>query len=79
MTSWRTYILAGLLFGAVLCRADSTPSRDLTANEYRAELDGLLAATQQMDRAGASTPDQLQHLPQGWPVHTEQGDFQIST
>jgi len=79
MTSWRTYILAGLLFGAVFCRADLTLSRDLTANEYRAELDGLLVATQQMDRAGASTPDQLQHLPQGWPVHTDQGDFQIST
>src|SRR5580765_7155643 len=79
MPSWRTYIMAGLLFGAVFCRADSTPSRGLTTAEYRAELDGLLAAIQQLDRSGASTPDALQHLPQSWPVHTEQADFQIST
>jgi len=79
MTSWRTYILAGLFLGAVSCHADSTPSRGLTSVEYRAELDGLLAATQQLGSSGASTPDALQHLPQSWPVHSEQGDFQIST
>jgi hypothetical protein len=79
MTSWQTYFMAVLLFGAVFCRADSTPSPGLTTAEYRAELDGLLAATQQLERSGASTPDALQHLPQSWPVHTEQGDFQIST
>jgi hypothetical protein len=71
--------MAVLLFGAVFCRADSTPSPGLTTAEYRAELDGLLAVTQQLDRSGASTPGALQHLPQSWPVHTEQGDFQIST
>src|SRR5712691_932256 len=79
MTSWRTYLMAGLLFGAVFCRADSTPSGGLTTAEYRAELEGLLAATQQFDRSGASTADPLQHLPKSWPVHTEQVDFQIST
>ena len=79
MTSWRKYILAGLLLGAAFCRSDSTPGRSLTTAEYRAELDGLLATTQQLDTSGASTPDALQHLPQSWPVHTEQRDFQIST
>ena len=79
MTSWRTYILAGLLLGAVFCRADSTPSRGLATAEYRAELDGLLAATQQLDSPSAPMPDALLHLPQSWPVHTEQGDFQIPT
>lgn len=79
MTSWRKYILAGLLLGAAFCRSDSTPGRSLTTAEYRAELDGLLATNQQLDTSGASTPDALQHLPQSWPVHTEQRDFQIST
>ena len=79
MTSWRTYILAGLLLGAAFSRADSTPNHALTAAEYRAELDGLLAATQQLDSSGGQTPKALEQLPQSWPVHTEQRDFQIST
>lgn len=79
MTTWRTYLLAGLLFGSAFCRADSTASRALTTAEYRAELDGLLAVAQQLDSSGAATPDPLQHLPQNWPVHTDQRDFEIST
>jgi len=79
MTSWRTYILVWLLFGAALCRADSTPHRTLTSAEYRAALDGLLAAARQLDSSGSVVPDVLEHLPQSWPVHTEQRDFEIST
>jgi len=79
MTSWRTYILAGLLLGAAFCCADSTPNHALTTAEYRAELDGLLTATQQLDSSGGETPEALEHLPLSWPVHTEQRDFQIST
>jgi Domain of unknown function (DUF4129) len=79
MTTWRTYILAGLLAGAAFCRADSTPEHALSIAEYRAELDGLLAATQQLNSSGAATPEALRHLPQSWPVHTEQRDFEIST
>ena len=79
MTSWRTYILAGLLFGAAFGRADTTPNHALTTVEYRAELDGLLAATQQLDSSGAKPPAVLENLPQSWPVHTEQRDFEIST
>jgi hypothetical protein len=79
MTSWQTYFLAGLLLGAAFGRADTTPNHALTAAEYRAELDGLLATTQQLDRPGTETPDVLEHLPLSWPVHTEQRDFEIST
>jgi len=79
MTTWRTYFLAGLLAGAAFCRADSKPEHALTTDEYRAELDGLLAATQQLDGSRAAPPEALQHLPQSWPVHTEQRDFEIST
>jgi hypothetical protein len=79
MTTWRTYILAGLLAGAAFCRADSTPGHVLSTDEYRAQLDGLLAATQQLNSSGAATPEALRHLPQSWPVHTEERDFEIST
>jgi hypothetical protein len=78
MTTWRTYILASLVLGAAFCLADSTQNRALTTAEYRAELDGLLAASQQLDSSGTVTPEVLQHLPQSWPVHTEQHDFEIS-
>jgi hypothetical protein len=79
MTTWRTYILAGLLAGAAFCLADSKPEHALSTDEYRAELDGLLVATQQLGSSGTSTPEALQHLPQSWPVHTGQRDFEIST
>lgn len=79
MTSWRTYILVWLLFLAALCCADSAPNRTLTTADYRAELDGLLASTLQLGSSGIVVPDVLEHLPQSWPVHTEQRDFEIST
>ena len=79
MTSWRTYILAGLLFGAAFCRADTAPNHAFTTAEYRAELDGLLAAAQQLDSSVSETPAALKNLPLSWPVHTEQRDFEIST
>lgn len=79
MRVWRIYILAVLLVGAVFCLADSTEQRALTTAEYRAELDRLLATTQELDSSGHETPKALENLPRGWPVHNEQGDFQIST
>ena len=79
MRIWRTYILTGLVLVAALCLADSPQNRALTTAEYRVELNGLLAATQELDSSGRETPKALENLPQGWPVHTEHGDFQIST
>jgi hypothetical protein len=54
-------------------------SAALTAVEYRAELDRLLLATQQLDSSGRSTPQELHDLPSSWNVHLERGDFDIST
>ncbi|MBZ5685318.1 MAG: DUF4129 domain-containing protein [Acidobacteriia bacterium] len=79
MRVWRTYILIGLVLGAANCLAESPQNRALTTAEYRAELDGLLAATQELDSSGREAPKALENLPQGWPIHTEQGDFQVST
>jgi hypothetical protein len=78
-----TYIFAGLLItgltiASFFCWADSGASNELTVNEYRAELDQLLVATQQLDSSGRAIPPILQDLPQGWKVRTEQQNFEIS-
>jgi Domain of unknown function (DUF4129) len=79
MTARRTYILVILLVAATFCRADSAGGGALTSTEYRAELDRLLSATQQLDSSGNPIPQFLQDLPQGWRVHTDQKEFEIST
>ncbi len=79
MTSWRTYILVWLLLGSALVLCQAQADRPLTSAEYLAELDGLLANTKQLDSNGRELPDPLKHLPQNWSVHTDNGDFEIST
>lgn len=77
MTASRTYIFVWLLIAGVCCRADTGKSNDLTVAEYRAQLDQLLVATQQLDSSGNTVPPVLHDLPQSWRVHTEQQDFDI--
>jgi len=83
MTARRTYILACVLLAAISCRADSTAgdapgASPLTAAQYRAELEGLLSATQELDSSGKPTPQPLHDLPQSWRVRTDQREFEIS-
>ncbi|MFZ0956946.1 MAG: DUF4129 domain-containing protein [Candidatus Sulfotelmatobacter sp.] len=75
MTATRTCILAGLLiagltFASLFCRADAGQSDELTVAEYRAQLDQLLLATQQLDSSGRPVPPALKELPQVWRVRT---------
>lgn len=79
MTRWRTYILATLALGSILCHADSQPIRALTTAEYRSEVENLLAATQKLDSSTSSVPEVFEGLPQSWSIHTDAGDFEIST
>jgi hypothetical protein len=74
----KTCILGCVLLGAALCRSDSAPTQAFTIPEYRAELEGLRVAAEQLG-GSVRVPDSLEHLPQGWRVHTEQGDFEISS
>ncbi len=71
-------IPALLLAARPLCRAN-TSGNALSASDYRGELDRLLAATQQLDSSGGPTPEPLHGLPQDWHVHTDQGDFEVSS
>jgi hypothetical protein len=88
MTARPSYILVRFLAAvfiatssivAIPCRADSGGSHALTTAEYRAELDRLLSATQQLDSSGSATPQPLRDLPQSWRVGTDQREFEVST
>ncbi len=79
MTTSRIYILICFLIASMFCHADATGGSTLTTSEYRAELDRLLTATQQLDSSGSPTPSSLHHLPQSWHVRAEQREFEIST
>jgi len=83
MRACRIHILAGLLVASLFllpasCLADSGTTAPLTTAEYRAELDRLLAATQQLDGSGNATPQPLRELPWGWHVRSGQREFDIS-
>jgi hypothetical protein len=83
MRACRIYILSGLLIASLLllpawCAAESGATTPLTTAEYRAELDRLLAATQQLDSSGNATPQPLRDLPQSWHVHADRSEFEIS-
>lgn len=79
MTVRRTYILICFLLAFAAVVANAAPSGDFTPDQYRAELDRLLAATQHLDNSGAETPDALRGLPRIWYVHLGGRDYDIST
>jgi hypothetical protein len=79
MTAWRIHILTWLLTASAFCRADAGGGEALTPTAYRAELDRLLAATQQLDSSGAPTPPALHELPQSWRLRADRREFEIST
>jgi hypothetical protein len=78
MRKWRTYILAGVLFGPMFCCAETTSGQSLTVPEYQMELDRFRADAEKLGGSGA-VPNSLENLPPSWRVHTEQSDFEIST
>ena len=78
MSSWRTYILGCFLLASAFVRADAQPGNALTSAQYRDELDGLLAISQQLDNQ-KDVPQQLKQLPHSWRVSSDQHEFEIST
>jgi hypothetical protein len=78
MTARRTSILAGLLLASLFCRADSPGDNQLSVAEYRAQLNQLLVATEQLDSAGHPVPLVLKETPSSWRLHTDRQDFEIS-
>lgn len=78
MIAWRTYVLTSLLFASAFSHGDAQPTPALTSAEYRAQLDGLRAASSQLDSHDGAIPAPFEHLPYIWRVHTDQRDFEIS-
>jgi hypothetical protein len=74
-----TVFIATIFVAPTPCGADSAGTGALTTAEYRAELDRLLAATQELDSSGSPTPAPLHDLPQSWRVATDQQEFEVST
>jgi hypothetical protein len=74
----QVFLLALVAIASALAWAQSS-SDPLTAIEYRAELDRLSSATQQLDSSGALTPQPLRDLPQSWHVRADQREFDVST
>ncbi len=74
----RACALACVLLSAVLSCAQSSTG-PLASAEYRAELDRLLTATQQLDSSGGSTPQPLHDLPESWHIRADQREFDVST
>src|SRR5438445_169910 len=79
MTAGRSYLLAWCALAAVFCRGDATGSDALTTAEYRAKLETLSSATQQLDSSGGPTPQALHDVPQSWRLRADQREFEIST
>jgi hypothetical protein len=79
MTTRRSCILACFLLASFVRRGDATVGQALTPTEYRAQLDGLIAATRQLNSSNPATPELLRHLPENWRVHVDQQDFDILT
>ena len=79
MKARRACVFGAVLVVSVFCWAQPEQSNQLNAAEYRAQLDQLLAATQELDSSGRSVPPLLKQLPPSWHVHTEQQDFEVST
>jgi Domain of unknown function (DUF4129) len=77
MTARWTHALVCLFVALWFCRAYADDS--MTAGEYRAELDRLLAATQPLPDRRGTTPDSLHRLPQSWHVRADRQEFEIST
>lgn len=77
MSAWRTCILCVLLLGVCLAQADRAST--LPLEQYRAELDRVLSASQQLDKPGPQIPDLINSLPPSWQVQDGQRTFEIST
>jgi Domain of unknown function (DUF4129) len=77
MSAWRRYILCLFLLGAGFAEPDRAST--LTPDQYRAELDRVLAASQQLQQPGPQIPELINSLPPSWRVQSDQRTFEVST
>jgi len=64
---------------SLLCRADPGENGRLSVAEYRAKLDELLKASEELYSSGRAMPDGLHSLPARWRIQAEAQEFTVST
>src|SRR5262245_14031256 len=79
MTSRLAYVLAFLLMVALPCLADSPETPAMTPEQYRAELERLMSATEHLDEHDPQITQLLNDLPSNWTVQSDSQKFEIST
>lgn len=79
MTASQKCFLLLFLMSAVTFRAQTASPAVMTASQYAAELDRILAATQHLDKRGGEIPGLLKSLPASWQVQIDQRKFEVST
>lgn len=78
--AWRTnWIIALVLLGVLPCLGDNSPGGKLTAAEYGARLDKLIAATDKPSLVSSEITDILSELPPTCKVTIEDREFDIPT
>ena len=77
MSARRTYLFLLLLVGS--CFGQPNSASTLSFEQYRAELDRVLAASQKLDKPGPEIPQLIASLPPSWRVQTDQHTFEVST
>lgn len=76
MPALRTYILCLFLLGTGFAQADRST---LTPDQYRAELDRVLTASEHLDKPGPQIPELINSLPPSWRVQGDQRTLEVST
>jgi hypothetical protein len=79
MRSRPTYVLVVLLVISVRCCADSPQDNNISVAEYRAQLERLEAASEELSSSNPSVPAVLRVLPPAWHVRSDHGEFDVST
>ena len=79
MTRTHTYVLIVLLVVSANCCADSLGDNKISVSDYRAQLEQLQKASEDLSSSDPSIPAVLRVLPPAWHVRTDHGDFNLST
>jgi Domain of unknown function (DUF4129) len=79
MTSRYICVLVLLLAVSVPCCADSPQANQISVSEYREHLERLEVASDNLISSEPSVPALLRVLPPAWHVHTEHGEFDVTT
>ena len=77
--AWRSACILGLLLFTLPSWGDPSQDREMSAVEYRAQLDQLITKTAQPNLTSSEISDIKNELPSTWRVNVGSQEFDIST